>query len=362
MSKISIVYVADSEETMRRFAISLTLIMFALVSPVLAQDNPVITLENAAQLEPIVTLEGHEGGVNSVAFSPDGTLLASGGTDTVVRLWNPTTGELTNELSGHTAPVFAVAFNSDGTLLATTGQDFSVPIWDVNSGEQIDNASNLTDLGIMIIGLAASGDRPGYTAAFYALTWVSEFIEGEEETPLAAGDVEATSLVPRDTFFVGDPTIYSLAVASDGSIVEGTSEGIRLFFSGINQGADLTGVSDSIHDVEFSADGTLLASAGADNTVILWDVSDRDSVEAVAVLEGHEGDVTSISFSPDGALLVSASQDGMLRVWDVASHNEIATLSTLQTTEVYTVAFSPDGTRIASAGNDGAITLWGISS
>lgn len=341
---------------MRKFVIFLTLIVSTLVSPVFAQDNPVITLENAAQLVPVATLEGHEGAVNSVAFSPDGTLLASGGTDTVVRLWNPTTGELTNELSGHTAPVFAVAFNSDGTQLASTGQDFSVPIWDVNTGEQLDDASVLSDLAKSMIGYLA-----GLEAAFRSVAWIPGIIESQIETPLAVGDVASNSLFPSNSGSSSDPNLYSITATSSGVIAEGTSTGIKLFFSGLDQSIDLTDHAGAVFDVEFSLDATLLASAGEDSTIRLWDITDQQNVVSVATLEGHQAAVTSISFSPDGTLLVSGSQDGTLRVWDVASQTEIASLSTPQTTEVYTVAFSLDGTRIASAGSDGVITFWGIS-
>ena len=76
------------------------------------------------------TLEGHTGRVLGVAFSPDGTQLASASDDNTIRLWNPTTGDHTTTLQGHTSRVWGVAFSPDGTQLASASDDGTIRLWD----------------------------------------------------------------------------------------------------------------------------------------------------------------------------------------------------------------------------------------
>ena len=112
-----------------------------------------------------------------------------------------------------------------------------------------------------------------------------------------------------------------------------------------------------VNSVSFSRDGTLLASASADRTVILWDVAKR---EETGTLTGHTGAVNSASFSPDGTLLASGSSDGTVILWDVAKRDHRTTL-TGHTDGVNSVSFSPDGTLLASGSADGTAILWDVA-
>ena len=89
-------------------------------------------------------LEGHTGTVHAVAFSTDGSLLASGSYDHTVRLWNPSTGQEVQTLEGHTGWVCAVAFSTDGSLLASGSDDHMVRLWNPSTGQEMQKLENIS--------------------------------------------------------------------------------------------------------------------------------------------------------------------------------------------------------------------------
>jgi WD40 repeat protein len=127
--------------------------------------------------------------------------------------------------------------------------------------------------------------------------------------------------------------------------------------------ARLTGHKTGLTMVAFSRDGHTLASASADTTVRLWDISDLRHPHLLSTLTGHTKEVWSVAFSPDGHTLASASLDRTVRLWDISDLRHPHLLSTLtgHTKEVWSVAFSPDGHTLASASLDRTVRLWDIS-
>ncbi|MDI9832134.1 AAA family ATPase [Streptomyces sp. KAU_LT] len=129
-------------------------------------------------------------------------------------------------------------------------------------------------------------------------------------------------------------------------------------------GEPLTGHRSWVSSAVFSPDGHTLASAADDGTVRLWDVRHPERPKALgAPLTGHEGTVYLVAFSPDGRTLASVSEDRTVRLWDVADPGHPAPLATLTGAEaaVRSVAFSPDGGTLAAGGDDDTVRLWDVT-
>jgi WD40 repeat protein len=223
-----------------------------------------------AATAPIWQAEAHQKGVNSLVFSPDGQWLASGGNDAVARIWNPSTGEPLGMLIGGTFAVPSIAFSPDSKSLA------------IANGEYI----RLRDPESESITGTLLSETPVYTLAY-----------SPDGRLLAAGDISNGIQVwdPSQAFRTGSET-YPTPLKMAGHTARPTSYRALVW------------------DIAFNPDGSVLASAGGDQTVRLWDVS---SGNLLASLTGHEDAVTSIAFSPDGTLLASGGLDGRLLLWGV---------------------------------------------
>jgi WD40 repeat protein/subtilase family serine protease len=265
---------------------------WAVVLPAFGQGRPDIVWMRG----------GHAGDVTSVAFSPDGSLMASGGADRTIKLWRVSDGALVRTLTGHTGGVTSVAFSPDGRLLASGSGlgDRTIRLWRVSDGALVRTLTGHTD-------------------------WVNSVAFSPDGSLIASGSRDRTIRLWR---------------VSDGALV-----------------ATLTGHTDGVYSVAFSPDGSLIASGSGDATIKLWRVSDG---ALVATLTGHTWYVTSVAFSPDGSLIASGSGDATIKLWRVSDGALVATL-TGHTDGVYSVAFSPDGSLIASGSGDATIKLWRVS-
>jgi len=253
-----------------------------------------------------LTLHGHERGVASLAFSPDGSTLASSSWDLTIRLWDARTGAPRREFAT-TEAVARLVFAPDGKTLAAGGEDRILTLWDVEGASEL---------------ARAEGFR---------------------------GPIRAIAFSPDGR-----------AVATGGGR-DGRKDGfgeVKVFDArSLEERADLAGHAASVRSLAFSPDGSDLAAGGVDATVRLWDLA---SGKARLVLGGFPDCVRALAYSPDGrALAVAGRGDGVVALLDAAGGGEIARLVG-HGRPVLGLGFTPDGRTLATGGLDATIKLWDV--
>ena len=156
-----------------------------------------------------------------------------------------------------------------------------------------------------------------------------------------------------------DGLVHSVAVSPDGTVLAtaGVDGLIKIWdFSSGKEKFVLKGHTGTVNSVAFSKDGSILASGGADKGIRIWNAKEGKAVKEFA--KGHTDAVSAVAFSPDGKLLASAGVDKTVRLWDVDG-KELKNLGSHKDS-VYSVAFSNDGTKLVSSGNDGYIKVWDV--
>ncbi len=310
-----------------------------------ARNSLLTTLQSRPHL--VSYLHGHTDGVRAVVFSPDGHLLASGGRDDQILLWDAASGQLSGHaLSGQTGWINALAFSPDGKLLASASEDHTIFLWDVATGEAV--GQPLTGHKDAVRSVAFSPDGKLLASA-------------SADNTIRLWDVATGEAVGQPLTGHSD-AVWSVAFSPDGKqLVSGSADQtVRLWdvASGQPIGDPLVGHRNWVLSVAFSPDGKTLASGAADNTIRLWDANSRTSVGTP--LLGHQGWVRSIAFSPDGKQLVSGSADQTVRLWDLHNLSQVFQLDVYEghSDAVWSVAFAPNGHLIASASADREIMLW----
>ncbi len=361
------------------------------------------------------TLGDHQNVVTSVAYSPDGKLLATAGMDRTVKLRDPLNGSVLKDLPGITEPVRSIvfspdcksllvvagkgiklwdlatnreraamppqsrmitcaAFSPDSSSIAVGGLGPNVSLWTPSDGK----IATLTGKGGWVYSLAFSPDGKSlasggaFEGAAQLIVW--NIASGEKHALKRRVDPGSSSLLPPEDlrtthFLVGLGTVFSVAFSPDGRLLGGgfgnspdTGHGefvARLWDVGTGQErATLTGHDQAVMSLSFSPDGKTLETAGLDATLRLWDV---ETARSKAVLRGHTSGIVSSAFAPDGQTLATASLDRTVKLWDATPERERDTLYRGREFGASALAFSSDSRVLAVGSVDGMTRLWDVA-
>ena len=277
--------------------------------------------------------------IDSLAFSPDGTILAAASEDGTVKLWDMRTQREIDNLEDSS---WSVAFSPNDTILAFTTTDATVKLWDVATLQEI---GALDGQGNSLISLAFSPDGTILAAG----SWDRTIKLWDVATRREIGALDG------HTAFIG-----SVAFSPDGTILaSGAWDGtIKLWDVATRQEIHtFEEHTEAVSSVAFSPVDMILASTTRDNTIKLWDVATRQEIRT---LEKHIF-VNSVAFSPDGTILASGAGTGSVKLWDPETGVNVASLAS-SGSAIFSIAFSPDGRILAGGTFENVIDLWEVAS
>jgi WD40 repeat protein len=263
-----------------------------------------ITIDTVDQLKCLQTLVGHRNRVFDLAFSANGAYLASSGLDNTIKLWDVRSGQEVQSFSTREVGMNGIAFSPDGNLLASADA-----IWDVQTQQVVHTLERGRDTPAAI---AFSPDG-------------SLLVIAVANQPIKLRDVKSGQVV-RVFERQADNAVFSIAFSPDGLLIAASQHGGIVTLWDVKNGQIVDklelGNDSGVHDVAFSPKSGILAAGGTDNTARLWDIETGQVIDTL----WHRNGLMSLAFSPDGEILATAGVESVVRLWDVENAKMLQSL------------------------------------
>jgi len=345
--------------------------------------------QSIPEMHLLMNIPASPGGVPDISYSPDGKLIASMAVKQEVKLWDSVSGELLNTLFGADEFGSSLAFSPDGSILAAA-YFTQVVLWDLKSGTVIGSLSGQPiddaigyNLGVGKICFSSDGNFLAISnmdglPTIWDIKELKKVMSLEtgmlpskaiaysaDDKLIATGGDEGIIQVWNSkngieiySFELGG-IIHSLSFSSDGKFLAAASEdgGIRVWNVGTGETVSNPPRQSGMYDISFLSDGRY-ATANQDGTTRIWDPL---TGQQLLLLAGPTSTVISVDGSPDGQRIATGAYDGSVRIWDTSPGKEIMTIPAHEGI-VWNIIQSPDGKRLYSASVDGKINVWDSSS
>ncbi len=297
------------------------------------ENSGLIDIRDADTGKRVLSFRGHDGDVNHVAFSPDGSKLATSGDDGELKVWEPSTGQLLSSLSG-SGSAYGPSFSADGSLVAAAWDARGeIRVLDLSTDRVISDA-RVDDA----FGTALSPDGKRVAAASVSGRGAVFDVEsGEKAFRLSGGESRAVSWSPDGRY---------VAASSDASIKVWEAAGGRLRHT-------LLGHGDRVWSVAWSPDSSRLVTGAEDGLVKVWEIGVRGVREPGTLsAAGARSGVSGVAFSPDGSRVMAGDLSvSSVTIWDVGPNGD-AEWANLPAPGWPAAEFMPDGRRVVTGGWD----------
>ena len=286
-------------------------------------------------------LPKHQGSIDSLLFSPDNSILISGGgsNDAHMRFWSVDTGEHLEKIRAQNTAILTMAIDSSSKVLVSGGEDAKIHIWDWQSGEYraslLQHRSSVTSLRIAPDGKTlVSGAADGIkvwdltTLPYSPLYELADYGDSTNEIAI-------------------NPNGYLLASGDDDGKVKFWNLRSAKFIS------EFTPHKARISGLAFAQNGKVLITASYDRTIKIWDL---ESGQLIKELKGHTGAIRAIALHPDENILATGGNDGII-LWNLQQDRILVRLRE-NSSWIQSLAFSPNGQYLASGGFDLTVRIW----
>ncbi|MGE0856964.1 MAG: protein kinase, partial [Hyphomicrobiaceae bacterium] len=295
--------------------------------------------ERPARSPQVAMITAHSGGVRRILYDARGERIVSIGADNTLKVWR----------TSNAALVRTIPLDAEATSIAVSGDEAitgfaigRIDLWDLSTGRR--RATFLrNEADFWSLAFSDGGGR---------------FAAATHDWKIALWDTK-TQTQPMHILEGHGNSVQALSYSAEGSLLAsgGADKTVRLWnISTLDLVRTYRGGNDFVSDVTVSPDGKHLAAASLDGSIRVWSTG---SSRLKRRYSGHRGAVSGLAFAPDGQRLASAGNDGTVRLWDLGKRRSVRAFAGHRS-KVDAVTFSPDGHHVASAGDDGTIRIWAL--